>query len=136
MKKNILKVLALALVVMTVFLTCACAFATDTDTPVDEIEPTRYSVINTATLSFTISGLTAKAGASLTAKKSTSLQIVISLQKQNSNGTWSNVQTWSKSGSGYNLQLAASKVVNLLNTYRVKGTFTAGGETTTIYRYH
>ena len=135
MKKNILKVLSLVLVVMTVFLTCACAFATDTDTPVDEIEPTRYTNIGSAVLSFKISGTTAKGAAGLTPQRSTSLQIVLTLQKQNSNGTWSNVKTWSKSGSGLYLNLTASKVISLVNTYRMKGTFTAGGETTTIYRY-
>lgn len=135
MKKTIVKVLAVALVVMSVFTTCACAFASGAEDTVTE-EPTRYTYINIATLSFTISGSTAKASASLSAKKNTSLQIVMTLQKQNSNGTWSNVKTWSKSGSGNSLQLAGSKVINVLNTYRVKGTFTAGGETATIYRYH
>lgn len=135
MKKNILKVLALALVVMTVFLTCACAFATDTDTPVDEIEPTRYSTIGSAVLTFNISGVTANGAAGLTAQRNTSLQIVMTLQKKNSNGTWSNVKTWSKSGSGHSLNLAVSRVINVFSTYRMKGTFTAGGETTTIYRY-
>ena len=135
MKKNILKVLSLALVVMTVFLTCACAFATDTDSPVDEIEPTRFSVINTATLSFTISGVTASGAAALTAQKNTSLQIVVTLQKQNSNGTWSNVKTWSATKTGLNLAMSQSRVISVFSTYRLKGTFTAGGETATIYRY-
>ena len=133
MKKTIVKVLAAVLVIMTVFTTCACAFASGAD---EREEPTRFSVINTAALSFTITGATAKAGGSLTAKRNTSLQIVMTLQKKNSNGTWSNVQTCSKSGSGTVLNLTGSKVINVLNTYRVKGTFTAGGETTTIYRYH
>lgn len=136
MKKSILKVLSLALVVMTVFLTCACAFATNVDEVEPDPEPTRFSVINTATLSFTISGVTASGGASLTAQRSTSLQIVMTLQKKNSNGTWSNVKTWSKSGTGVSLHLSASRVINVLSTYRMKGTFTAGGETATIYRYH
>lgn len=134
MKKNILKVMSLALVVMTVFLTCTCAFADSTDDSVTD-EPTRYTYIGTATLSFGISGITAKCAASLTAKKSTSLQIVMTLQKKNSNGTWSNVQTWSKTGNGVSLHFEKNKLINVLNTYRLKGTFTAGGETTTIYRY-
>lgn len=133
MKKTIMKALAVALVIMTVFTTCACAFAAGDDERVEE--PTRYSIINTATLSFSISGITANAGATLTAKKNTSLQIVMTLQKKNSNGTWSNVKTWSKSGSGNHLSLSGSKTINILNTYRVKGTYTAGGESTTIYRY-
>lgn len=133
MKKTVIKALALALVIMTVFTTCACAFAAGDDERNDE--PTRYSVINTASLSFTISGVTAKAGATLTTKKNASMQIVMTLQKKNSNGTWSNVKTWSKSGSGNHLTLSGSKTVNVLNTYRVKGTFSAGGETTTIYKY-
>ena len=135
MKKNILKVVSLVLVVMTVLLTCACAFATNTDTPVDEIEPTRYANIGAATLSFVISGVTANCGASLTAKKSCSLQIVMTLQKKNSSGTWSNVKTWSATKTGINLALSQSRLINVLSTYRLKGTFTAGGETTTIYRY-
>lgn len=134
MKKTVLKVIALALVVMTVFLTCTCAFASGTDDTVKE-EPTRYTYIGSATLTFTISGVTAKGSASLTAKQNTSLQIVMTLQKKNSNGTWSNVKTWSQSGTGDHLNLSGSKVINVLNTYRMKGTFTAGGETTTIYRY-
>lgn len=134
MKKNILKVVSVALVVMTVFLTCACAFASGTDDTVKE-EPMRYTYINAATLTFGITGVTARCAASLTAKKSTSLQIVMTLQKQNSNGTWSNVQTWSKTGTGVSLHFEKDKLINVLNTYRLKGTFTAGGETTTIYRY-
>ena len=132
MKKSILKVISLALVVMTVFLTCACAFASGAD---EREEPTRYNVINSATLTYGISGITAHGSASLTAQKKTSLQIVMTLQKQNSNGTWSNVKTWSNSGTGVTLNLSCSKIINVLNTYRMKGTFTAGGETTTIYRY-
>ena len=135
MKKTALKVISVALVVMTVFLTCTCAFAGGTDETVKE-EPTRYTYINSATLTFTINGITAVGSASLTAKKSTNLQIVMTLQKQNSNGTWSNVQTWSKTGSGNTLSMEKSKLINVLNTYRLKGTFSAGGETTTIYRYH
>ena len=133
MKKNLIKVLAVALVVMTVFATCACAFASGAE---EREEPTRYSVINSASLSFTISGVTAYGAATLTTQKSASMQIVMTLQKQNSNGTWSNVKTWSKTGTGTYLYLSQSKVINVLNTYRLKGTFTAGGETTTIYRYH
>ena len=132
MKKNILKVISVALVVMTVFLTCACAFAGGTD---EKEELTRYTYINSATLTFGISGVTAYGSAALSAKKNTSLQIVMTLQKQNSNGTWSNVKTWSISGNGNHLIMEKSKVINVLNTYRMKGTFTAGGETTTIYRY-
>lgn len=132
MKKNILKAISLALVVMTVFLTCACAFASGAD---EKEEPTRYNVINTASLTYGISGITAIGSASLTAQRSTSLQIVMTLQKKNSNGGWSNVKTWSTSGTGLHLTMEKSKVINVLNTYRLKGTFTAGGETTTIYRY-
>ena len=134
MKKTALKAISVALVVMTVFLTCTCAFAGGTDDAVKE-EPTRYTYIGAATLTFGISGITAIGSASLTAKKSTSLQIVMTLQKQKSNGTWTNVQTWSKTGTGNVLSMEKSKVINVLNTYRMKGTFTAGGETTTIYRY-
>ena len=136
MKKSILKVLSVALVVLTVFLTCACAFATSADEYIDEEIPVRYTTINAATLSFTISGVTASGAATLTAKKSTSLQVVMTLQKKNSDGTWSNVKTWSKSGSGVSLVVSGSKVINVFSTYRMKGTYTAGGETTTIYRYH
>ena len=131
MKKSILKVISLALVVMTVFLTCTCAFASNDERE----EPTRYNIINTATLTFTISGVTAKGAASLSTQRNTSMQIVMTLQKQNASGTWSNVKTWSTSGTGNHLNLAGSRVINILNTYRMKATFTAGGETATIYRY-
>lgn len=136
MKKNILKVVSLVLVVMTVLLTCACAFATDTDTPVDEIEPTRYTNIAATSLSFYISGVTAHCGATLTAKKSMSIQIVMTLQKKNSSGTYSNVKTWSVSKTGINASLGETRVINPLSTYRLKGTFTAGGETATFYKYY
>ena len=136
MKKNILKVVSLVLVIMTVLLTCACAFATNVDSPADEIEPDRYAVIGSTSLSFYISGVTAHCGASLSAKKSTSLQVVMTLQKKNSSGTYSNVKTWSASKTGINLALSESRVINPLSTYRLKGTFTAGGETATFYKYY
>lgn len=136
MKKNILKVISLVLVVMTVLLTCACAFATNTDTPVDEIEPTRYANIGAASVSFYISGVTAHCGATLTAQRSMSLQIVMTLQKKTSSGTYTNVKTWSATKTGTNLALSQSRVINVLSDYRLKGTFTAGGETTTIYKYY
>lgn len=135
MKKSVLKIISVVLVVMTVFLTCCCAFASGTSDDAGDEIPVRYTNIGAAGLTFAISGVTAHCAATLTAKKSMSLQIVMTLQKKNSNGTWSNVKTWSKTGTGVGIDLTQTRVINVLSTYRLKGTFTAGGETTTIYRY-
>ena len=135
MKKSILKIISVVLVVMTVFLTCCCAFASGTSDDADDEIPVRYTYIGAATLVFSISGLTAHCAGSLSAKKNCSMQVVMTLQKKNSDGTWSNVKTWSKTGTGTSLTLTQTRVINVLSTYRLKGTFTAGGETTTIYRY-
>ncbi len=94
----------------------------------------RWSVINSVATVFTISGLNSTSSVILTAKNSTSLYIKIELQKEKSTG-YETIETWTKSGTGYNLSLEEDRLINILADYRIKVTCTAGGETHVTYDY-
>lgn len=93
-----------------------------------------YSTILSNTTNFTISGIKATCTTSLKSQYSTSLKIVMELQKKKSSG-YETVETWSTSGTGTTLSMAKSRNINVLCTYRLKATYTAGSETTTVYKY-
>lgn len=95
----------------------------------------RYNVINDCYVSISKSGISVNCSAVLRAQYSTSLKIVMVLQKDTSSG-WTNVKTWTATGTGKYLDLSESKVINILNTYRLKVTFTAGSESVTKYAYY
>lgn len=99
----------------------------------DEIQPL-YAVIDNTTSSISISGIKATCKASVTASYSTSLKITMELQKEKSSG-YETVETWTKSGTGTYLSDNQSKTINIFSTYRLKTTFTAGGESVTLYSY-
>ncbi len=109
------------------------AFAETDDSSDSEIE-LRYSTIGSTSVSFRISGITAKCAATLGAQYSTSLKIKMELQKKSS-GTYSTVKTWTKSATGTGTGLEGTKTINPLSTYRLKTTFTAGSETAVFYKY-
>jgi hypothetical protein len=132
MKKTSFKILSVILALLMALSIGTTAFAETDDS--SDTENTRFSVINSTAISFTISGLTAECSSKLTAKYSTSLHIKMELQKK-SNGSYSTVKTWTKSATGIGTTLDGSKVINPLSTYRLKSTFTAGGETHVMYKY-
>ena len=110
------------------------AYAEDLDTPVDEEIIEEYQVISNNSYGIYISGLKATCSGRVTAQYSTTLKIKLELQKK-SGGTYSTIQTWSDSRTGYTLALDGSKIINPLSSYRLKATFTAGNETVVRYDY-
>lgn len=101
--------------------------------PDDTVSPC-YVNISGTTGKLDISGIKAKCTATLKAKKSVNLSIKMELQKEKSNG-YETVETWTSSKTGTYLSMTESRNINILSTYRLKVTFTAGGETEVIYKY-
>ncbi|MCM1286353.1 MAG: hypothetical protein NC213_10120 [Acetobacter sp.] len=93
-----------------------------------------YTTIETNKLSISISGIKASCNASMTSKKSTTLKIKMELQKKKSSG-YETVETWTNSRTGNTLALSKSRNINVFCDYRLKVTFTAGSESTTLYKY-
>lgn len=94
----------------------------------------KFSIIAKTTTSFSITGLNANVSTTLTSNSSVSLNIKVELQKEKSSG-YETIETWTKSGTGTYLNFEKTRLINLLSNYRIKVTFTAGSESTTIYRY-
>lgn len=110
------------------------SFAETYDTPEEQIIINRYQVIADHTSGINIIGLTAKCNASMGAQYSTNLSITMELQKLSS-GSYSTIKTWTASRTWTSLELEGSKTINILNTYRLKTTFTAGNETVVVFSY-
>lgn len=90
--------------------------------------------IETAASGIRISGIKATCSATLTSDSSMSLKIVMEIQKKKSSG-YSTVKTWTSSRTGTILSISESRTINILYDYRLKTTFTAGGETHVQYAY-
>ncbi len=95
----------------------------------------RFTTISSVSGSIVKSGITVTCRAKLKAKYSTSLKIVMVLQKDTSSG-WTNVKTWTTTGTGTNLDIEESRAINILYTYRLKVTYTADSENYTTYYYY
>ena len=121
----------LALLFMCSTVTMAPATAKAEELP--EIMPC-YTTIDTYSRSIVISGITAHCSAMLTAETSTSLKIVMQLQKK-SGSTYSTVKTWTKTGTGTSISDSQSKTISLLYDYRLRVAFTAGKETVVVFSY-
>lgn len=93
-----------------------------------------YTTIETNSSSISISGIKATCVAKMTSKKSTTLKIKMECQKKKSSG-YETVETWTSSRTGNSLGLTESRNINILCDYRLKVTFTAGTESTTVYKY-
>lgn len=93
-----------------------------------------YTTIETNKSSISISGIKATCNAKMTSKKSTTLKIKMELQKKKSSG-YKTVETWTSSKSGVSLVSSESRNINILCDYRLKVTFTAGSESTIVYKY-
>ena len=135
MKTTIKKSLSIILCLVMLFSVFSVSFVSNAAV-VDngnEIMPL-WTTIASYSVNFDVSGLTATAYAHLTSQVSTSLKIVIYLQKETSDG-YETVKTWTKTGSGYNLALEETATANIFLNYRIKVTMTAGSETITVFRY-
>lgn len=93
-----------------------------------------YTNIGTTSSGISISGITATCTAAMTAHGSMSLKIKMELQKKKS-GEYQTIETWTASRTGVSIADEQSRVINVLSTYRLKVTFTAGSESVTYYRY-
>lgn len=132
MKNKVIALLMSIILVISMFGISIYSFAEDLDTPVNDEIIEEYQVIFNHTSGINIVGVTAKCNASLGAQYSTTLTITMELQKKSS-GVYSTIKTWSDSRTGTIIALEGSKVINILNSYRLKTTFTAGNETVVVY---
>ena len=125
------------LLVLTITLLMLCSgfttFANETSTTVNDEPVFRYKVISNLTSSIHISGITATCSATLSAMYSTNLSITMELQKLSS-GSYSTIKTWSKTDPNTtSIIIEGTRLINVLSTYRLKTTFTAGNETVVVY---
>ncbi|MBR0541657.1 MAG: hypothetical protein IJK26_05555 [Clostridia bacterium] len=134
MKLKIFALIMTLVVVFSVYSLSISSFAEEPNTNTDERINERYQVIFNHTSGINIIGLSAECNASMGAQYSTSLSITMELQKLSS-GSYSTIKTWTKSKTGTSIELEESKVVNILNSYRLKTTFTAGNETVVVFSY-
>ncbi len=135
MSKNAKKAISVLLIVTFLLSFGALCFASEPEEAENESGGSRFTTISSANAQISKSGLTVTCNATLKAKYSTSLKITMVLQK-NSSGSWSDVKTWTKTGSGTSLSAEESRVINILYTYRLKVTFKADSETYTTYAYY
>lgn len=136
MSKSFSRVVSVVLATIIMLLPLSfSAWADELDTP--ELEPVieEFTTISETEAYISKSGISVTCSAVLTSKQSTSLQIVMVLQKSTSGG-YTDVKTWTKTGNGTRLSMEESRTINILYTYRLKVTFTAGGESFTTYAYY
>lgn len=133
MKKQTIRKSVSLLLLLTILLVNCGVFASSAYNPGEQIEP-NYVHIASYRADLSISGATADCQAHLDAAHSTNLYIRMDLQKQKTNG-YETVKTWSDSCTGTVLSMDKTRLINVLETYRLKVTFTAGNETVTVYRY-
>lgn len=101
--------------------------------PDDTVSPCYVNIQKRDSI-LSISGIKATCKSSLKTAKSMNLGIKMELQKEKSNG-YETVETWTSSKTGTYLSMSESRNINVLSTYRLKVTFTAGSETEVVYRY-
>ncbi len=135
MKTKIKKLISIILCLVMLFSVFSVSFVSHAAVVnnSNEITPL-YTTIATYVAAFEVSGLKATASVSLTSQVSTSLKIVVYLQKETSDG-YETVKTWTKTGTGYALLLEETATANIFLNYRIKVTMTAGSETITVFRY-
>ena len=127
---SVLLVLTMTLLILCIGFT---SFANETSTTITDEPILRYKVISNLSSGLHISGVTAICSADITAMYSTNLSITMELQKLSS-GSYSTIKTWSKTNPNTtSLEIVESRLINVLSTYRLKTTFTAGTETVVVY---
>ena len=134
MKLSIKRVLCLLFVFILMGQIVAAAFAADVETPAQDPVIEEFVNISNYSCSCYISGITLYASADLSANSSMYLHIKIELQRLD-DGTYVTIKTWTDSKTGVSLGMSENKLINVFSTYRIKVTFTAGGESTTAYSY-
>ena len=132
MNRKLKAVLCLLLCALCCVQMLAVAFASGSDETAPE--ETRYTNIFSCACTCYISGLTLYASATLKTNRYMSLGITCELQKLKS-GDYETIKTWTASDYAITLTWSDSRLINLFATYRIKVTFTAGGESTILYSY-
>lgn len=131
-KKSVSLILVFA-IILSVLCFGFSAFASEPGDANDDEIIYRYKVISSHTSGVHISGITAICTAGLSAMYSTNLSITMELQKLSS-GSYSTIKTWSKTDPNTtSIIIEGTRLINLLSTYRLKTTFTAGNETVVVY---
>lgn len=131
-KKTISFILTFALI-MSILCMGFSAFANEPGSTDDDDIIYRYQVIGSHNSGLHINGITAICDAGLGAKYSTNLSITMELQKLSS-GSYSTIKTWSKTDPNTtSIIIEGTRLINVLSTYRLKTTFTAGNETIVVY---
>lgn len=121
-------------IILTLIMTLSAGFSSYAKVIDDNIIQPCYVNIKSTYSEIMKSGITVTATAKLSAQKSMSLKIVMELQKKKS-GTYETIKTWSESKTGTSLAMSEKRNINILCDYRLKVTFTAGNETSVVYRY-
>lgn len=125
------RVIAILMLFVSLFSLTVTASAKTKD---ENVVSPQYTTIFTNSTCITISGIKATCTTSMTAQYSTSLKIKMELQKKKSNG-YETIETWTSSKQGVNIVMSESRNINILCDYRLKATFTAGSESTVVYKY-
>ena len=124
--------------ILAVLMVLAFAFSANTvvnaQVKNDDIVSPQYTTIQRNSTCISISGIKATCSTTLMAQYSTSLSIKMELQKKKSSG-YETVETWTSSKTGLNLVMSESRNINIFCDYRLKATFTAGSESTVVYKY-
>ncbi|MGN0532413.1 MAG: hypothetical protein ACI4IN_06425 [Eubacterium sp.] len=130
------KIGAMLMALVMTMAACTTVYAAnETDSSDTETVEARYVVIETADSSLSVSGISATCRATLKTGSSKSLKIKMEFQKKKSTG-YETLRTWTASKTGTSLSMTESRNINLLCTYRLKTTFTAGSETAVTYKYY
>ena len=131
-RKVLKKILCVAMCLIMCGSTAAMALTVDfPDTKI--VEPA-YENISANSCSLKISGVNSVSSAVLHAKGSMYLHIKMELQKKKS-GIYQTIETWTASRTGMVLTMEEERLINVLASYRLKVTFTAGSETVVYYDY-
>ena len=87
----------------------------------------RWSIINSVSTSFTISGINSTSTVLLLSQFKTDLYITIEFQKEEST-VYKTLETWTKYAFDTQLLLEETRLVNIFADYRIKVTCVAGNE--------
>lgn len=132
-KSNLIfcRMIAVLLILFSAFSTTIVANANVKN---DDLISPQYTTILDNSTCISINGIKATCTTSMTSQYPTSLKIKMELQKKKSGG-YETVETWTSSKQGVNIVMSESRNINILYDYRLKATFTAGSESTVVYKY-
>ena len=135
MRKAFIKSISFLLALVILFALPISGNAAHNSTFDNEFDNVKFTTILNYSSNIIKSGITVTCKAKLNSVYSTNLKIVMTLQKNTSSG-YTDVKTWTATGSGTYLDAEESRVINILYTYRLKVTFTAGNESVTTYSHY